>query len=115
MCGTNKSCHCGCPSSSLNEELSDVERFIKRVNLGPGLLVKFKGDPKEYVVKNVSADRQTVFVQPEPGRYATFNKKIKNIVAIQRKPVDFASTIQEELATYIKALEYLTSKKVRLV
>ena len=143
MCKEKENCHCGCStSSSLNEELNDIERFIKRVNLGPGLLIKFKGDPKEYVVKNVSADRQTVFVQPEPGRYATFNKKIKNTVAIQRKPVDFdllskpiseidknkLPTIEltdikvldkkeafgEDTSVLIKALESLTGKKIVL-
>ena len=142
MCGTQNECHGGC-STSLNEALNDIERFIQRVNLGPGLLVKFQGDSGEYVVKNVAPDRQTVFVQPEPGRLTTYNKKIRNIIAIQRKPVDFALLSQpasqidksklpeikltdikvlskkeafpETAEVWIKALEYLTNKKVDLI
>ena len=54
---------CGC---SINENKSPhdtpVEKFVKKLGIGPNLLVKFQDDPIEYVVKNLSANPERVFV-----------------------------------------------------
>lgn len=114
MCDTNKECHCGCPEDlkegvhPLNDPL---EQFIKRIGLGPGLLVKFKNDPQEYVVNNVSPNRLEVFVKNKT-QLATFAKKIKDIIAVNRKPVAYVDTMYTE--SLVKRLESLTGKKIVL-
>lgn len=79
----------------------DIEKFIRKYNLGPGLLIKFENDPAEYIVKNVSADRKTIFVSLK-NRAQTYNKQISNIVKINRKPV---SWVMKENTSFTKNQE----------
>jgi hypothetical protein len=73
-----------------------IERFIKKHNLGPKLLVKFKGDNREYVIKNISPDRIHVFVT-QTNELGVWRKKISDIIAIQRKPVSIHSENIKEI------------------
>lgn len=131
---------CGC---SINESRSPhdtpVEKFVKKLGIGPGLMVKFHNDPIEYIVKNLSANPERVFVynpndRIDPNRI--YNKDVKKIVMSNRKPVDFNTMSLPEIRLvdvkliskeeafpeqypsiaerYIKALEALVRKKVVL-
>lgn len=101
MCKDKKDCGCGC---SVNESRSPhdtpVEKFVKKLGIGPNLLVKFENDPIEYVVKNLSANPERVFVynpndRIDPNRI--YNKDVKKIVMSNRKPVDFKTLSENNL------------------
>jgi hypothetical protein len=129
---------CGC---SINENKSPhdtpVEKFVKKLGIGPNLLVKFQDDPIEYVVKNLSANPERVFVwDPKVGMGRIYNKDVKKIIMSNRKPVDFKAMslpeivltdvkliskeeafpeqYKESVDKCIKLLEKLTSKKIVL-
>lgn len=59
------------------------EEIIKHFRLGPDSRVKFKGDPQQYWIKNISPDRKNVFVHINGAQ--TYRKSIKNIVQVDNK------------------------------
>lgn len=65
--------------------LKESEDLIKKYNIGFGMLVKFRGDNREYTIKNVSPDRKRVFVTL--NNMQTYSKKISDIVSLNRRSV----------------------------
>lgn len=61
--------------------------------LGTNTRVKFKNDPITYYVKNVKADRKSVFVTTSTG-VGTFNKSLSNLTLIDGKPLKESLTKQ---------------------
>jgi hypothetical protein len=61
------------------------EEIIKQYRLGPDSRVKFKGDPQQYWIKNISADRKNVFVHINGAQ--TYRKLIKNIIQVDNKKI----------------------------
>lgn len=110
MCEGEVNCSCSCKKTTFNENSTPLEAFIKKIGLGPGLLIKVSGDKQLYVVKNISADRKTVFVQDEPHRTRIFNKNIKKIIWAAGKSVQFTESVEN----LIKQLELLTERDVLL-
>lgn len=58
----------------------DEETLIKKYRLGPESRIKFKNDPQQYWIKNISPDRKNVFVHINGAQ--TYRKLIKNIIQI---------------------------------
>jgi hypothetical protein len=63
----------------------DTEEIIKKNFLGPGALVKFAGDPKEYTIRNISADRKGLFVTL--NGLQVYYKPISKLIQVNRKPI----------------------------
>lgn len=61
------------------------EEIIQKYRLGPDSRVKFKGDPQQYWIKNISADRKNVFVTINTAQ--TYRKLIKNIIQVDNNKI----------------------------
>lgn len=69
------------------------EEIIKHFRLGPDSRVKFKGDPQQYWIKNISPDRKNVFIHINGAQ--TYRKLIKNIVQVDNKKLNIKETIKK--------------------
>lgn len=81
--------------NTLTPEYKAIQKFYGRYPIGKGSLVKFKGDDKEYTVKNIGADIKKVFVTL--NGLQTYAKDITKITHLQRKPIQF--TMNEQVRT----------------
>jgi hypothetical protein len=82
----------------------NLEYLIKQYGLtGPGPLLKFKDDPHEYVLKNVSPDRKSVFVTL--NHQQTYRKPLNKLEKVNRKYVGwFSIPLIYESSTYLKEM-----------
>ena len=62
------------------------EDIIKHYRLGLDSRVKFKNDPQQYWIKNISPDRKNVFVHINGMQ--TYRKLIKNIIQVDNKKLN---------------------------
>lgn len=106
-------CDCGCPTN-LKENRSPhdtpIEAFVKKLGIGPGLMVKFKDDPIEYYVKNLSANPARVFVYNPKDPSRIYNKDVTKLVMSNRKPVSFQEGEHE-----IEAVSEIHLTNIRLI
>ena len=56
------------------------EEIIKKYRLGPDSRIKFKDDPQQYWIKNISPNRKEVFIHINGAQ--TYRKLIKNIIQV---------------------------------
>ena len=80
--------------------MEDTESLIKRYGLfsSSGLLLKFKNDPAEYMLKGLTPDRQGVFVSLK-NQNQTYRKKISDLEKVNRKPIIENSSYLKEMPT----------------
>ena len=62
------------------------EEIIKKYRLGPDSRVKFKDDPQQYWIKNISPNRKEVFIHINGAQ--TYRKLIKNIVQVGNEKLE---------------------------
>jgi hypothetical protein len=71
--------------NSLNEySPTQYDKILNKIGIND--ILQFKNDPKTYYVKNLANDRISVYVTDKWGQI--FNKKLKNIVAKNGKPIN---------------------------
>jgi hypothetical protein len=88
--------------------MSNSEYIINKYLIGKNSTVQFKNDPATYYVKNISPDRNSLFVTLNGMQ--TYNKKIINLVKVDGKVV-----IKENIKNIIKEIisqQNIQSKKL---
>lgn len=90
------------------------EEIIKQYRLGPDSRIKFKNDPQQYWVKNISLDRKNVFVHT--GKQSdTYRKLIKNIIQVDNKKLTEGESLKNLVIKKIKDSHLSQEQKNKLI